>query len=166
MRLALTPLIIGFVVLTAALSCSPQSQQSTEQNSIDTKLPNSSVEPQNPDTEKSPPIPWEIYINKYTNSPTNGCILRYVTGLRNLNGKASSSASCGDTGGPIYETKIEVPDDEENHYSITVTHPVGEGRASFTRDVIFTGEDIEFYRDSNWRIGMRAESQPQHSQPE
>ncbi len=157
---------IGLALVAGMSSCSPQSKSTIGQGSGETTPPDTTVEPQKPDTTKTPPIPWEIYINKFTISPTNGCILRYVTGLRNPNGKASSSSSCGDSGGPIYEAKIEVPDDEENHYSITITHPAGEGRLSFTRDVIFTGEEIEFYRDANWRIGIRAESQPRHSQPE
>jgi len=152
--------IIGLALAIAMTACSRQSPVANEQDLAELSIPETTVaEKKAAPSTKAPPLAWEIYINKYAISPTNGCISRSGKGPRDPNSAVTSqTTTCGDTGGPLYEVKVEIPDEKENHYSISITHPIDGGRMTFTRDVIFKGEEIEFYRDDKWRIGIRSDS--------
>lgn len=96
----------------------------------------------------------EVYVNQHTISPTNGSTLR-----PNFTGPSNTyvSTSTNQKDKPPYSAKVSYigTKDGVDHYSVTIGYPVGEEMRSETKDIFYSGAEIEIFRDAEYRIGIR-----------
>lgn len=109
--------------------------------------------------ELRPPVhaDLEVYLNKYKMSPTIGAIGHPNLTLWQPNERAMYTFGVGEAGKPQYSARIEYKGtkDGNDYYSFTITYPVENNITSFTEEIIYKGDDIEIWRDSEYRIGIR-----------
>lgn len=98
--------------------------------------------------------PIDVYINQFTLSPTNGATFRpSFTSPTN----SHASGSTNQEGKPPYSADITYlgTKDGVDHYSFITTYPVAGGMKSETKEIYYSGTEIEIFRDSEYRIGIR-----------
>ena len=105
----------------------------------------------------------DVYVNQFTLSPTNGSILR-----PNFTGPSITnvSTSTNQKDKPPYGAKISYigTKDGIDHYLVVITYPVGEEMKSETKEIFYRGSDIEIFRDSEYRIGIRPSTEKRTEQ--
>lgn len=99
----------------------------------------------------------EIYLNRYTISPEQGAISRPYPSIWAPNAGVGYSFGVGEIGEPQYSASIEYKGTKNgsDYYSITIIYPAKNHIASFTKEIIYKGDDIEIWRDSEYRAGVR-----------
>ena len=98
-----------------------------------------------------------LYINQYKLGPHQGAALRPNLSNWKPQVKQKFSATTNQEGQPPYSATLEYlghkPD--ADIYSVTITHPASGGTTTFTKEIRFSGSDIEIFRDDHYRIGLR-----------
>ena len=122
-------------------------------------------DPSTPDTSSlewvQPRHPrFEVYINQYSLSPTQGVIGRPNFEAWSPNVQDIHTFSTNQEGEPPYAAKIEykgtAPDGD--HYLITISHPAQNNMETIALSKIYNGAEIELFKDDEYRIGIRPRS--------
>jgi hypothetical protein len=105
----------------------------------------------------------EIFVSNYAVSAHRGVQAHPdVQGLK-LDGHSRNTYSCSakDTGGPDYGAAIEYKGTEagKDYYLATITAPSGAAGVPAPAEIGYEGREIELWRDSQWRIGIRPQVQ-------
>jgi len=123
---------------------------------------------------ESPTIEWsqpahqslEVYINQYTLSPTQGAIGRPNLEIWRPNVHTVHTYSTNQEGKPPYTAKLEYKGTapEGDHYFVTITHPIDSNVETIELNTVFTGTEIEFFKDTQYRIGIRPRTDNSNSE--
>lgn len=99
----------------------------------------------------------EVYINRYTLSPTDGAIGRPNLSYWSKNSKMTYFYSLDSNGEVPYKAKITYKGKHEgkDHYVTHISYPSETGIQTSERTIVYEGKDIELYKDSTHRIGIR-----------
>ena len=109
----------------------------------------------------------EVYINQYVHNPWSGCIGHPDISSWKPNCKISQGFSCGDAGELQYTINIECKGSKSgfDHYHILISYPSEGHLVSFSKDIVYEGNDIELFKDSMYKIGIRPRPPLKNSEP-
>jgi len=98
-----------------------------------------------------------LYINQYKLGPHQGVTLRPNLSNWKPEIKQKFSAITNQEGQPPYSATLEYLGNKlgSDIYSVTITHPVSGGNATFIKEIHFSGSEIEIFEDDHYRIGLR-----------
>ncbi len=99
----------------------------------------------------------ELYMNNYVLGPKQGSIMRLNFLLWSPDVKTKFSTSTNQEGKPPYSVSLEYlgrkPDGDL--YNVTISFPIAETPKTLSRELVYSGGDVELLRDTEYRIGIR-----------
>jgi len=108
----------------------------------------------------------EVYINQYTLSPTQGAIGRPNLEIWRPNVQMVHTYSTNQEGKPPYTAKLEYKGTaaDGDHYSVTISYPIDSNMETIELNTVFTGTEVELFKDTQYRIGIRPRTDNSNSE--